>query len=877
MSPARPGIGEGPAGHSTSWVGAEPWHTACDTCEIRFHGGKGHMAKKKARPTRVSPKTAKRDLVIQVEDYEHSAAKRTNNPPAGLAHLDREETPTKKLQYDPHLDPQMVWAGKAERASVDLPAPSVHVHEELSSQKVVGSVRRQRTQAALFDVSELEPAKAVDFYKHEMNWSNRMVLGDSLVVMASLLERERLAGQVQTIFFDPPYGIRYQSNFQPSISSRDVRDGRDGDLTREPEMIQAYRDTWELGIHSYLTYVRDRLTVARELLRESGSIFLQIGEENVHRVRILLDEVFGFENFVSQITFQTTSGSSTSTNLPAVCNHLLWYARNKSDMKFRQLYFPKSEGRSVDTKYSYVEMSDGSRRSLSADEKSGAVELPQGSRRYRLDNLTSQTASDSTTFAFQLDGKEIRPSKGGWKTSLDGMARLIAANRVVATGKSASYVRYLEDFEASPITNVWTDVSSGDIGDKRYVVQTNPTVVMRCLLMTTDPGDLVLDPTCGSGTTAFVAEQFGRRWITLDTSRVALTIARERLLTATLPYYELRDPARDVDGGFVYETLDRITLRSITRGEGPEQITLVDRPKIVPKKVRVSGPFTVEALSRYAINPADASPSTGDTVEDAADHVETLLSALRTQGIPRPGSKPARIESLTSLSGAGALQAEGIFDRDGKKVKLAVSLGPRFGAITMAQVSDALQDAIGFGMVVFAGFAVTADAQAQLATGKVGGVDVALLLANPDLLAGDLLKNTASSQTFRLYASPDVRLEAEAAGWRATVEGVDSFDASTGDVVSYGRSGIQAWFLDTAYDGRVFRVSQAFFPVSNGWEKLSRALRGTVDEELVEELHSWTSLPFETPESGKIAVRVISDDGNASEVIVSVGGGTRRK
>jgi adenine-specific DNA-methyltransferase len=815
--------------------------------------------------------------MVPVEDYEHSEAKRTNNPPAGLAHLDREETPTKKLAYDPHLDPQMVWAGKAERASVNVPAPSVHVHEELSAQKIVGSVRRQRAQQPLFDVGELDPAKAVEFYRHDMNWSNRMILGDSLVAMSSLLERERLAGQVQCVYMDPPYGIKYQSNFQPNISNRNVTDGKDDDLTREPEMIQAYRDTWELGVHSYLTYLRDRFAVARELLTESGSIFVQIGEENVHRVRALLDEVLGGDNFVSQITFVTTSGAGSPgemKNLPATCNYLIWYAKHRENMKYRQLYLPKSESRSSDVMYSQLELPDGTRRRLTRDEASGTTPLPAGSRIFRTDNLTSQSGGDTTRYPVVVDGIEFRPGKGFWKTSEEGMRRLRAANRIVRSGtKSLAYVRYLSDFEAYPLGNMWTD-SGGGSPDKRYVVQTNPKVVARCVLMTSDPGDLVIDPTCGSGTTAFVAEQYGRRWITVDTSRVALSIARERLLTATFSYYQLRDQVRDVDGGFVYEELDRVTLRSIARGEGPEKVTLVDRPKTVSKKVRVTGPFTVEALSRYALNPSDESPAAGPAVEDAADHVEILLDALRTQGIPRPGGRPTKIESLVALTGAGSLQAEGVLDRDGKKVRFAVSLGPRFGAITMAQVSDALQDAIGFGLVVFAGFAVVSDAQAQLATGKVGGVDVALLLANPDLLAGDLLKNTSSSQTFRLYASPDVRIARDGGGWRATVEGVDSFDASTGDVTSYGRSGVQAWFLDDAYDGKVFRVSQAFFPVTNGWEKLSKALKGTVDAELVEELHSWTSLPFDAPETGRIAVRVITDDGNASEVILSVDAAT---
>jgi adenine-specific DNA-methyltransferase len=825
------------------------------------------MAKK--RTTKPS-KSDKLNAVVPVEDYEHSGAKRTNNPPAGLAHLDREETPTKTLTYDPHLDPQMVWAGKAERASVNVPAPSVHVHEELSAQKIVGSVRRQRAQQPLFDVGELDPAKAVEFYRHDMNWSNRMILGDSLVVMSSLLERERLAGQVQCVFIDPPYGVKYNSNFQPRIGDRSVADKKDSDLTREPEMIQAYRDTWELGVHSYLTHLRDRFTVARELLSTTGSVFVQISDENVHLVRLVLDEVFGYENYVAQIAFTKTTGLSASRKLPGRFDYLIWYARDAEHARINPVFEKQDE---LDGNFDVVERSDGSRRRMTRDERDGRAKLPEGSRLCMYDQLNAM--GPGSFYEVHLNGEVFKPATGWWGVPEESMKSLIEMGRVVKQGRTLRFVRYLDDFPYREVTNLWTGF--GGVKDKRYVVQTNEDIVERCLHLCSMPGDLVVDPTCGSGTTALVAEKIGRRWITIDTSRVAIAIARERLLTETYPFYRLRDDIRGVDSGFEYEVVGRLRRARIARGEGPEEVTLLNEPKVEKKKVRVTGPFTVEALSRYALNLSDESPAAGPAVEDAADHVEILLDALRTQGIPRPGGRPTKIESLVALTGAGSLQAEGVLDRDGKKVRFAVSLGPRFGAITMAQVSDALQDAIGFGLVVFAGFAVVSDAQAQLATGKVGGVDVALLLANPDLLAGDLLKNTSSSQTFRLYASPDVRIARDGGGWRATVEGVDSFDASTGDVTSYGRSGVQAWFIDDAYDGRVFRVSQAFFPVTNGWEKLSKALNGTVDAELVKELHSWTSLPFDTPETGRIAVRVVTDDGNASEVILSVNATTGRK
>ena len=816
------------------------------------------------------------DREVPVEDYDHPAAHRTNNPPAGLAHLDREATPIRTFAFDPHVDPQLVWAGRAERSQVDVPAPSIHIHEQLSADKIVRSIRHRRMQQPLFDLAETDPAKAVEFYQHDMAWENRLILGDSLVVMASLLDRERLAGKVQTIFIDPPYGIRYRSNFQPNIGDLNVKDGDDTSLTREPEMIQAYRDTWELGVHSYLTYLRDRIHLSRELLTESGSMFVQIGEENVHRVRLLLDEAFGADNFVSQITFQTTSGAGSPgelKNIPATCNYLIWYSKQCNEMKYRQLYLSKKSGRSVREAYSLVELKDGTRRRMTFAESVDPDSVPTGSRIYRLDNLTSQSGVDTTRYPIEIDGVTFVPNKGVWKTGREGMDRLISARRVQVTGGTPKYVRYLSDFDGRPLVNVWDDtITAGFASDKRYVVQTNPTVIERCILMTSDPGDLVLDPTCGSGTTAFVAEQFGRRWITVDTSRVALAIARERLLTARYDYYELADPTRGVDAGLKYRTLNRVQLRTIARGEEPEKIALYDQPLVRKGYVRISGPFTVEALSRYAVNPGDEAPSAPDPGADLTSHVEVLLTALQVQGIPRPGGGPYRIESISPLAAAGAIQASGVADFVGRPARFAVSLGPKFGAVTMGQVADALRASIGFDLIVFAGFAVSADAQERLATGKIGGVDVALLLANPDLLVGDLLKNTKSSQTFRLYAAPDVHIETDGPEFRVTVEGVDSFDAATGEVTSFGRAGVQAWFLDDDYDGLVFRVTQAYFPISNAWDRLKKALHDTVDEDLVGELHGWRSLSFSAGEHRRVAVRVITQDGNAAESVLSLPG-----
>jgi adenine-specific DNA-methyltransferase len=810
---------------------------------------------------------------VPIADYEHPLAHRMNNPPAGLAHLDRDETPVRVLSYDPHLDPQLAWAGKGERAQVIVPAPSIHVHEELSAEKIIGVLRRQRTQQPLFDIDQLDPARAVEFYRHELDWSNRMILGDSLTVMTSLLERERLGGKVQCIYIDPPYGVNYKSNFQPSLATTDVSEDDSG-LSREPEMIQAYRDTWELGVHSYLSYLRDRLVAARELLTDSGSVFVQISDDHGHLVRVLMDEVFGAQNYVAQITFQKTA-NSTGRNLGIISDFLLWYARDKDQLKYHQLYSLRELGDSGSDAYTKVRLADGTVRSLTPEERFGLRELPQGARVFRLAPLTSQSIGRkkgpgaASWFEVEIDGQPYTPGMASrWKTNQEGMEQLRAAGRLMPSDQTLSYVRYLDDFDGVALTNIWTDTAmSGSADRKRYVVHTNPKVIARCVTMTTDPGDLVVDPTCGGGTTAFVCEQYGRRWITIDTSRVALAVARERLLTARFDYYQLANPARDVDGGLKYETRSRTTLGQIAKGQPTETIVLYDRPLVERGTVRVSGPFTVEALSRYAVNPLDGPYSANAGISPDPDHIPLLLSALRTQGLPRPGSAPLPIEALTEIASAGPLQAEGVTTIGTRKARFAVSLGPQFGSVTMAQVSDALRSAIGFDLVVFAGFAVDAEAQDRLASGKVGTTDVALLLANPDLLVGDLLRNTSASQTFRLYASPDIRIEPAPDGMRVHVEGLDSFDAATGEITHYGRTRIQAWFLDDDYDGTVFQVSQAFFPVTEGWEKVRQALRGTVDADLITELHGWTSLPFEPSEQGRVAVRVVTNDGNEAEVI----------
>jgi len=500
-------------------------------------------------------------------------------------------------------DAQLVWRGKDRQDWSDLvvQAPQLYIQEKVHPKAIIDDLIRRSKHAAtdkdsapdLFaDFNGLDdPEARLEFYQHDQHWSNRLILGDSLLVMASLVEREHLRGQVQCIYIDPPYGINFKSNWQVSTQSRDVRDNRREDVSREPEQVKAFRDTWKDGIHSYLTYLRDRLTVARDLLAESGSVFVQIGDENVHRIRAVMDEVFGSENCVSIISFKKTSGAgsiSGGTNvLPAISDYLLWYAKKLEFVKYRQLFLDKEFGGEGASQYKWLEFGVNERRPMTSLEINDTSKWPAEARVFGADNLTSPTGVDTTRYDVEYAGQRFRPHRAVWKTSIGGMKRLLHSNRLLSKGRGLYYVRYLSDFPARPLTNLWTDTQPGSVfagADERvYVVQTVRRVVQRCLLMSTDPGDLVLDPTCGSGTTATVAEQWGRRWITIDTSRVALALARARIMGAKYPYYYLADtpggrikeqeitgkiqpdvPTHgDIRQGFVYERAPHMTLKSI--------------------------------------------------------------------------------------------------------------------------------------------------------------------------------------------------------------------------------------------------------------------------------------------------------------------------
>ena len=853
-----------------------------------------------------------------IESYDHRDKERLNNPPVGLVTPETDpEAGRKTYAYDPHLEPQIQWAGKPEHTSFEVPTVSLHVHERIDPRTIIEATRKRNNgtpmQSSLFELPEENPPvrNAIEFYQHRSNWTNRMVAGDSLLVMNSLLEKEGMAGKVQMVYIDPPYGIRYGSNFQPFVNRRDVLGSRDEDLTQEPETIKAFRDTWELGIHSYLSYLRDRLLLARELLTGSGSCFVQIGDENLHYIRALMDEVFGRNNLVSTISFSKTTGFS-GRFLSSVTDYLVWYARDHAQLKYRQITLEKQVGKEGATKYRPV-------NEIGALKNSSF----EGTRLATSADLTSQGASLNSEQTFPFAGRVWQPPTGlHWKTTVEGMQRLGLAGRVMVEGKFVRYVRFLDDFPVYPINNVWDDIGGiqSRTDPKRYVVQTANEAVKRCLLMTTDPGDLVFDPTCGSGTTAYVAEQWGRRWITCDTSRVAITLAKQRLMTALFDYYQLAHPKEGVGSGFNYKTVPHITLRSIANNpdiqEGMNQAeidaaiarhapqeTLYDQPMVETDKRRVTGPFSVEAVPAPAVKPIDdvEDPQSLPANDTVARSGETLRQSdwrdelLRT-GIRGKAGQFIRFARLEPLPGCRYLHADGESlpskeeadsIREGPErasQRVVVSFGPDHAPLEQRQVNQALQEAETLRpsprFIVFAAFQFDPEAAKDIDETNWPGIAMLKAQMNADLLTEDLKRKRVSNESFWLIGQPDVLLHQVSKGpntgkWQVVVQGFDYYNTRSGNVESGGDDKIAMWMLDPDYDGRSLYPRQVFFPMSgsnDGWGRLARNLRTEIDEGLIEAYRSTVSLPFKPGENRRIAVKIIDDRGIESLKIIYVGG-----
>ena len=918
-----------------------------------------------------------------VETLTHEEARRSNLPSAEHQPLMREEEQSAvRVAYERRnrdLDPQLVWRGKDEQDSADLEVnvPPLYIQERVHPKVLVDDLMRQTAKrresedegrqqgfADLFaDFNGLpsEDAKT-EFYQHDANWSNRMILGDSLQVMASLAEREGLRGKVQCIYIDPPYGIKFNSNFQWSTTSRDVKDGNAAHITREPEQVKAFRDTWRDGIHSYLTYLRDRLAVARDLLSESGSIFVQIGDENVHRVRALMDEVFGDKSFISLISFRTSIGLG-SQYLDNTSNYLVWYSKDREQAKVRPLFRVLEPGAEGATRYKMLRFSDLRERRVTDAELTSADQFPHDSRLFRDQGLTSRSASQTTLFPVMFRGRSYRPATGGWRTSQTGMQRIVRADRVLKTGRNISFRKYFDDFGALGLDNFWSDVSGGITSrsdPKIYVVQTATKIVERCILMTTDPGDLVLDPTCGSGSTAYVAEQWGRRWITVDTSRVALALARARIMGARYPYYLLSDshdghlkeaevartaPSEtptyaDIRQGFVYERVPHITLRDIAKNseidviwedaqkeletlrEGLNRVLgvsweeweiprdaeetwpdeakslhtrwwerriarqkkidasiaanadyefLYDKPYEDRTKVRVAGPFTAESISPHRVLGVDengdiiAEPSNGYGSE--YDFAQVILDNLRTAGVQQ-AHKEDRIEFTSITPWPGRLVcADGRYlegdEGDGIERRAAIFIGPEFGTVSRPDLVEAAREAADGGFDVLIACAFNYEAHTTEFE-NLGRVPVLKARMNADLHMAEDLKNTGKGNLFVIFGEPDIDiLDADDDQIQVKVNGVDVFHPNTGEVRSDGPEGIACWFIDTDYNEEAFFVRHAYFlGASDPYKSLKTTLKAEINADAWATLHSDISRPFDKPDSGRIAVKVINHLGD---------------
>ena len=791
--------------------------------------------------------------------------------------------------------PFLNWAGKAERQQISVPTLPLFVHERHSTQAILETLKSHKaagTNLDLFGDAGLDVADKLDAYEHKGPWTNRLILGDSLQVINSLLEYEGLGGQVQMMYFDPPYGVKFGSNFQPFVRKRDVNHGADDEMIREPEMVKAYRDTWELGLHSYLSYLRDRLLLARELLHESGSIFVQISDDNLHHVREVTDDVFGRENFGGIIAFKKTSGHS-STLLASVFDFVIWYAKNKVLAKYNPLYEKKYPKDQIGVFYDHIELPDGKRRKLTQNEATTLI-FPEGAKVFQGSVLYSEGATSKGSYEISVDGQKfIPPPNGHWKTHADGMHRLLEKKRIFVKGKTPRYVRFFDDFPYYPLTNAWSDTSFGGfVGDqaKIYVVQTYTKVLERCILMTTDPSDLVMDITCGSGTTAVVAEQWGRRWITCDTSRVPLALARQRLLTATFPWYSLKNPSQGPSGGFVYERkqnrkgeeigglVPRITLKSIANNEEPETVTLVDRPEVNNKITRVCGPFTVEATIQAALTLTEEGRQVAETQQNYTSpraYLDRMIEVLRQSKTLRlPGNISLELETVRPLADKEYLHAEATA-RNGHEKHIAIVFGPEDGAIGSEYVFNASMEAMqqGFQQLFLFGFAIQAKAREMLDKLKIPTTYVTM---TPDVVMSDLLKTNKASEIFSITGLPDVTLGIAGhkpdgtALHQVEVKGLDIFRPDTMETDSIEAENLPCWMLDTNYNGMVFCVSQVFFPKTGAWDNLQKSLKGDFNDSVWEHLAGTVSEPFVLGEKRRIAVKVIDDRGNELMVVKAI-------
>lgn len=818
---------------------------------------------------------------ISIEAYSHKGKKRTNNPPVGLVSSQTDKlNGFTKYEHDPHIDPYLSWAGKKEGNEVDVRNLSLHIHERIDPLRIAKSFLKEKEnpQPSLFDTpdNKLNLGKAFEFYHHTQDWTNRLIAGDSLLVMNSLLKKEGMAGEVQTIYIDPPYGISYNSNFQPFVNNKNVKDNNDSDIPGEPEMIKAFRDTWQLGVHSYLNYLRDRLLLARELLNESGSVFVQISDENLHHVRELLDEIFGVSNFQAVISYRVKSPLRVKY-LGRSNDFIVWYSKNPNKLKYRQLYLPKVLDEQPE--FNMVELDSGERMTVSECKKKFG-DVPDRAKYFTPQNLVSSGYTQSCMYEFEIGNKSFSPSRGrSWKTNRKGMERLAEKGRLLPLQNSLRYVYYFDDFPVQEISTVWADTFAES--NKIYVVQTAESVIARCILMTSDSGDLILDPTCGSGTTAYVAEKYGRRWITCDTSRVSIALAKQRMMTAHFDYYKLAHPNEGVASGFEYKKVPHVTLKSLANDEMLQEESLYDQPNVEKDKTRITGPFTVEAVPGLRVRPFDGSKQRVNTDgEDLARTEETANQTtwrdeLKTAGIRATGGKVINFSRIEPMVGTRFLHAEGEVLEDGRQRKVLISFGPDYGALEQRHVDEAVDEARSLAnkpdLLIFAAFHFDPEAAKDIDQIDWKGVKILKAQMSVDLLTADLRKKRSSNQSYWLIGQPDVEvIKNKDSTYKVRVNGFDYYNPITGEIDSGDTKRIAMWMLDTDYDEQSIMPEQVFFPLKDekrDWTSLAKTLNGAVNEDVMDSFTGNESLPFKAGLNKKVAVKIIDDRGIESFVI----------
>lgn len=811
----------------------------------------------------------------KIKTYKQTG-KRKNIPEVGLVTSSTDKVEgKKKYVFDPYLDPQLQWSGKVEKNELEIDTVSLHVHERIDPKTLMEKLKLKSESESPKDSDQLRlnffdnPSfekplnKALQFYEHEQDWSNRLIAGDSLLVMNSLLEKEGMAGKIQTIFMDPPYGINYKSNFQPFTNNKNVKDGDDSSIPHEPEMIRAFRDTWQLKIHSYLSYIRERVMLSRELLNESGSFFFQISDNNFHHCREIIDEIFGTENYFGTICFQKTASPLSAENLlPSKMDFILWYAKDIKKIKYHKLFYKRIND--IDAGYTKIELNDGTVRNLTKEEKDGLVKIPNDARLLKYENLFK--SGPGSKYDIQLNGKTFNSGNRWWGQSKEDILKLYKLGRIKEVGNSLSFVKYLDDFPYKPMDNLWDGL--GGARDKVYVVQTNEEVIKRCILMSSDSGDIIFDPTCGGGTTAIASERLGRKWITCDTSRVALNLTRKRLMTEVYDFYKFQNPEEGLSGGLLYKEVERLTPSLIAKGHSGKKETIYLEPLIDLKIKRVSGPFTVEAVPSVRVK--NISDTSSESLEQ---DIENYINEIASTGIQTVKGKKINLINIEKTKGFKYIHAIGQIEEENSLKNAFICFGPDYAPMEQTQIEHAvfeIRETINEDCVlIFCAFHFDPEAAKDIDHLNNKKLTCLKSQMSVDLLTEDLRKKRSSNQSFWLIGQPDIEIQREGKQYKVEIKGFDYYNPNKGEIESRGIDGVALWMIDTNYDERSVCPDQFFFPIEdkNDWTKLKRSLKEEVDVDKISFFQGSISEPFDPGNHNKIAVKIVDNRGIESLIV----------